>query len=499
MKLCLILICALFFIIPTTAFAANPTISDISPSDNSTITLDNGKVYLKANITDADGDLTYVAFETNATGNWTKILEATFVGNWTTTSPATLSGLEQNKKYYWRIEAKDTQGNWTNSSVFTFTTNWGSEGGTINIIPSQPKAKKSIIFIAGNNDAMGYVLCYETGDVYLLELKKGVGMVTLDIEYGSAVVYIVGYGSKSFTIESPYSGSLQINAPSDIEIDTATDISVTAQGEMINANMEITSPTNRKTTRITGTNPIQVTFNEVGIWTLAANIYDTTTSRTIEITPKPIQITVPDEIKLGEEGTITTNPGVNVTIQKGEISWMYTADDNGQVFFTPEWTGRYKIIATAFGEAGAKYFNVVTETTISIKNENSETVNTIKKGDILFIQIMDSKSQTVTGTSDLVIYGDQSEITTLPIVNGIAIWHVTTDAYSYDFNYDSNDVLYLSANLNIPGNYLIQQPVDIIWYIVGGIIAIVVVVLLFLQWKGYIDLHIFRKEEEPLL
>jgi len=502
MKTRFILISTLFLIITTLTASALPVISNISPNNAATdVVLDAGKVYLRANITDATG-LNYVAFETNKTGNWTKLIGISLLGsNWTTSSPISFTGLKSSTKYYWRIRAQNSSGNWTNSSVFSFTTSVASTGSKdITIVPSQPKAKKSVIFIAGEEDASGYVMCYETGDVYFLEIKKGVGIVDLGIEYGSAIAYIIGYGSKTFTIQSPYSGELQINAPSDAEIDKSVDITVTAQGETVQANLNMVSPTGRKISRITGSTPTEIVFDETGTWTITAKIYNTTETATILISPKPLQIDAPDEIRLNDEGTITTSPGATVTIEKGEVSWTYTADDNGDVFFTPEWTGRYKVTAEASNQQGIAYFNVVTTTTISIKNEKGETVNQIAKGDNLFIQILDSNGQIVAGTNELKIYGDLVELVTLPVVGGSTLWHVTTSAISYDFEFNSNDALYLPATLSLTGSSS-QGGVDALYLYIGAVILIVVVILLLLHWRGIIDLRsiLSKKEEDPLL
>jgi len=500
----LILMC-LFFILSTgIASASLPVISNISPSNDSLVILSGSNVLLKANITDADGDLTYVAFETNKTGSWAKIVEMTFSGNnWSTSSPITFSGLEKNKKYYWRILSHDSEGNWTNSSVLSFTTSGGTEGGEISIVPPQPKAKKNVIFVAGEENAAGYVICYETGNVYLLELYKGVGLVEFGLEYGMAEVYIIGYGSRSFEIQSPYSGELQINSPSDAQIDESVDIMVTAQGEPVQVTLEMTSPTNKKMTRITGNDPIRVEFNEVGEWNMTAKLYQTTATKTIQINPEPIELQISDEMLLGEENIIRTSPSAMVVIEKGEISWSLTADDSGQAFFTPEWTGRYKATATSYGQKGTKYFNVVTDTTISVKNDKNEIVSKIKKDDVLLIQVFDSKGNIIAGSSTVKVLGDGLEIANLQILSGSALWHVTSDASTYVFEYDTDEALYLPASLSVSGSAIFSQPggVDAIYIYIGVAIVIVIIVIYILHIKGFIDLKsIFpSKEEEPLL
>jgi len=486
----------------TTISSAVPIISNVSPVDNATnIPLDNAQVYLKANITDAQG-LKYVAFQTNKTGTWTTIAEVSLSGNWSTTVPIAFSGLQPNTKYWWRIKAESNNNTWTNTSIYSFTTQETSTSQNITIVPSQPRANKNIVFVVNTNDASGYIICYETGDVYMVEIKNGVGLVELGMEYGLAQVNIIGYGTRTFSIASPYSGGvLSINAPSDAEVNKKIDISVTAQGEAIQANVDMVSPTGRKMSRITGTEPIQISFDEVGKWNITAKVYDTTVSRIIQVVSGPLTIAVPDEAKAGEEITIETSKEAVVTIVKGDVSWTYIADDNGEVFFTPLWAGRYEVTAETSDQRKSENFNVKADTTILIKNEEGNPVDKISNGDILFIQLVDTQGQLVVDASEITAYSDSLQIAVLTLYGGTAIWRVTASATDYNFEFSPSDTaLYLPATLSIPGGAN-SGGVDALYYYIGGIAVIVIVIIVILQYTGRIDLRSLlpSKEEDPLL
>lgn len=485
----------------TTTSLAVPIISNVSPVDNATaIILDNTQVYLRANITDAHG-LKYIAFQTNKTGTWTTIAEMSLSGNWSTNLPIALSGLQQNTKYWWRMRAESNNNTWTNTSAYSFTTQKSViTGQNITIVPTTPKANKNVVFVVDANDASGYVMCYGTGDVYMVEIKNGVGIVQLGMEYGLAQVNIIGYGTRTFTIASPYSGGvLAINVPYDAQINQKTDLSVTAQGTPIQANVDMTSPTGTKISRITGTQPIQVTFDVLGKWNITATVYDATVTKTIQIMPEPLTITVPDEAKVGEENIITTSEGAAVTLKKGEVSWTYTADDNGEVFFTPTEAGRYEVTASISNQEGSDYFNVISDTIISVKDDQGNLATTIKNGEILVIQVLD-KQGNVVNANEITVTGDSPNMATITLSNGIGIWHVPFGSTTYNFDFSPSDTaLYTPAQLSISGS---PGGVDALYIYIGVAVVVVILVLLYiLNNKGIINLRSLlpTKEEDPLL
>lgn len=475
-----------------------PSISNIYPADGATnVAFDSSpnRVHLRANITDSAGDLKYILFETNKTGNWTKIADANITGNWTTSTYVPLSNLNTGTWYWWRIKAKDNAGNWTNTTAWKFKTA-GSGGGTngtggvpsgsITIVPSQPKSGKTIIFLISKSNATGYVICTETENVYPVVFNQGLGSVDLGQDYGPAQIFILNYGSKNFTIRHMYEGEVTIDSPYIVDIDTQIQISLMAQGSLIPGTLYFTSPSNQKSSRqATATSPISMSFDEAGNWTMRGEAFGSNATRNIFVNPEPIEIDVSDDNVVGQEVIIeVNNRDATVEIRQDEATWTYQADTSGEVYFTPPFSGRYSITATALNQEGTKTFDVKTNTVISIKNDKGSPIETITEGDLLLIQVQDTEGNNVQSSS-VEIYGDSTLIKTLQLSSGSAIWQVTPQAKTYTFSFQPDSSLLLPAQTEVMG-----VPVDrtLLYVGIAAVVIIVIFIVLLLNRAGYLSI-----------
>jgi hypothetical protein len=490
--------------------AASPLISNPSPVDGATnVALTASKVNLRINVSDADGDLAYISFETNKSGTWAKIADISLSGeNWTTDMPVVFSNLQNGVTYWWRVKARDNVNHWTNSSSFSFKTQGSSGGGTtdngsITIVPTQPKANRNIIFIVTKDVASGYVICQESSNVYPFQVVNKMGVVEIGTEYGEANVFVVGYGTKSFTIASPYSqGDLAIDAPSTEKINTDVQVSITANGEPISATIKFLSPTNKQMTKSsTALKPVTLSFNEAGTWQIIAQVFGTVVTGQIVIEAEQISIDVPGSASIGEEVTITTTPDATLSISANGMTWDIQADEEGNAYFTPTAVGRYKTVATTPQGKGTEYFNVKAQATIIAKNDKGFPVTIASAGDIILLTVTDANGQQISG-NNVNIYGDGILVATLPLYGGSAIWHVDTAAKDYTIDFSPSDALYLPASLALTGSGGAVKWDAYYPYI--AVAAIIIMVILIIVWrKGYLAnlslSGLFAKKEDDLL
>lgn len=514
MKSKYLLLLGLIVALSTIASASNPVVEIVSPTNNATdVELTNGNVNLRVNVTDDDGDLAFIAFQTNKSGTWTDIATVYTSGdNWTSSMPVVFSNLDAGTTYYWRVKAKDDTNNWHNITS-KFTTSGEDEEepdeeATIELIPSEPRAGRKMLFLTNLEDATGYVFCYETDNVYLFEITNGLGIVELNIEeHGEAIVNIPKYTSKTFEIASPYEGDLVIDAPANADMDEGVEVSVFARGERISTSLKMISPTGRETYETTSdTMPVEVSFSEPGNWTLKTDLYNTVATTNIYINPEPLDIDIQNDccLQINQEVVIEINGQADVRITKDEMSWDYDTDGDGYVYFTPPQPGRYKVTANSIGQSGTEYFTVKSNTNIWVKNEKGYQVSDISEGDILFIQITDDLGNSIPGSYVRVYAGDMmsGQSRELPLSGGSAIWKVdmTAETYTFEF-YPTDTEQYMSSTTTVPGS----QSLPMTYIIIAVVIVIIIIFLYVLHRKGYDILSYIpflrRKEdwEEDLL
>jgi hypothetical protein len=501
MRRCLSLLLMLLFIACVNpvhfSSATSPAVLNIYPANGAVnVTFNNNvthAVYLRANITDIDGDLKYIRFETNRTGNWTKIADTNITGNWTTSTYIIFSNLTKGARYWWRIKARDNSSNWTNTTSYGFKIkanatgggNTGTSGAIITIVPSQPKSGGTVVFLINRSNASGYVICNATMNVYPIIFTQCLGSIVLvDADYGPALIYIVNYGTKIFTVKHQYEGVLLIDAPSSADVNTKVDVAVMSQGQYIASTLSFTSPSNHVNTRQTGTvGPISYTFAEAGNWTLQANAYYSNATRKIYINPEPITIQIDSNIKVNRETAINVNsPNAHVMIRKGDATWTYTSDSNGDVLFTPLFSGQYTVTATSSNQEGAKTFNVQSSTDILVTNTKGKA--TITDGDILIIEVQDGEGNSVKSGA-LNIFGDDLPLKNIELSGKTTYWTATPQAKIYKFTYTSDSELLTSSQEEIAG---VPPDMTLIYVAVAVVAIIVFIIVLLLNRTGYLSI-----------
>ncbi len=484
--------------------AAPPAISDINPADG-TENISIEGVQLTFNVTDEDGDLSHIKVESNKTGTWDTLFESGTGGNWS--GYCTMNDLEYGSTYYWRIRARDDAGNWTNTTSLSFITELNEteeddeddeEDADIEIVPSEPQSGKTILFLADTTQS-GYVYCYETENVYPFTMENGMGSISLKNEYGLARVTILGYGSLDFEIQSSFEGNIVIDAPSNIQVDNVIPIRVISNGELISADLHIETPSGKTVERTINNETFDYEVTEVGEYIVTAEAYNTEQNKTIYVEPKPLNIQISDgEIIAGKEMEVRVNDGCTVTFTKEEASWTYESDDAGYVYFTPPWSGRYKLTAESDGQHGSKYFTAIDELTISIKNEEGLPVSKVSKENVYMIQVTNIGGEPVNIDS-VDLYADGMYLKQLNLVAGSTLWKPETDATSYTIEYQPDDNNYLPSSISLSGEGTVsEEGINTVY--LGILIAIILIggAIYYAYTQGWINPEIFSSLKDIL-
>lgn len=489
----------LLFLCPLVS-ATNPDVTNVEPDDE-TINYET-LVNIQADIMDTDNDLkkihVYLFTDDNEIDSWSS---PTLSENTTYYALNHIfEGLTPGLDYTFDISVLDYANNWTNNS-YSFTTDgeYGEDDDDekIKIIPSKPKAGKNVIFLLDETEEeAGYVYCEDSGNVYFVDVKDGMGFVELDMEFGNATVVFPDYGNKNFKFANPYEGEIDISMPSVAELNERMPISVYVAGEQTSVTLTFTSPTGKKMSRVTNTdNPIEMAFDISGNWSVVAEINGATATYDFFINPEPIDIDMPQRIFAGEETEINVNTKANVIITKDETTWTYESDDEGLVYFTPPWAGRYKIEAKTDSQEGTEYFMAQSDTEILLRNEEGSLVNKLSKGDTVLIQVADSQGNLVS-SNDLTVMADGSPLKRIQLLSGSTIWKVPVDASSYTFNFNTEKQTLKSSTLTVEGG---KEPVQsgINPVGIGALIFIIIIFVLYALHKfDYIDLS-FITEYNP--
>lgn len=478
----------------TTVVADEPEINNVEPS-NETIDYET-LVNIQANIIDSDGDLREIFIELSNNGNVIDSLSKVLSENKSYYSINHIfEGLSPGVEYQFDILAEDYYGNSTNSS-YSFVTcgdieDDDDEPDKITIIPDKPKAGKNAIFLLDEvEQEIGYVYCEESGNVYLVEVKDGMGFVELDKEFGNATVVFPDYGNKKFEFRNPYEGEIDINIPMVADLQEDIPVTVYVAGEQTAVPLTFISPNNKKIHRMTDADdPIAISFDISGNWTVLAEIYGTTEENNFYINPEPIEINMPQEILAGEETLIGVNTKADVVITKDETTWSYESDDEGKIYFNPPWPGRYKIEVYSQNQEGSDYFMVQSETQITLRNEDGNILTDLSKDDTILIQVTDSQGNIVT-SSDVTVIADGNPLKRIELSSGSAIWKVPVDASNYRFTFNTEGETLLSSSLSVQGeNKPVQSTVSVNPFAIVFVATLLIIMSLYALHKlEYIDL-----------
>lgn len=360
------------------------------------------------------------------------------------------------------------------------------------LIPSEPTSGANLIFyIVGlDGSAIGYVVC-ENNNVHLIEMYNGLGQVSLDEnDFGDATVKIfvgnVTY-SKTFYIKPFFEGSLVIETPASVLINTEMAIkifigSVPADG----AAVKFTSLTGRTFSRVAGTDgTITTSFDEKGPWEIEAEIYGVTTSTTVKVMLPPLDIVFSENIEVDEEMKIAVGKPADITIKKEEITWTYRTDANGDLFFTPPWPGKYTVDVRTEDQEGTKTFITISETRIDVYDyEMSVPVSRIKKDMFVEIVVVDLSGVPISEISEILVYCDNSLWNTFSLSDGSVVWLVDHEATTYRFEVEEKEG-YKSSTTTVYG--FVERsliPKDIIFYIILIIIILIVLIVFFRFYRS---------------
>lgn len=356
------------------------------------------------------------------------------------------------------------------------------DSGDIVLIPGEPIAGKNLIFYLPsiNVSANGYVIC-ENNNVHLVEIQNGLGQVTLDGgDYGEAVVKIFagnGTYTKTFEVKPFLEGTLVIETPSSVLINTETTIKIVlganpAEGAVAT----FRSLSGRSFNRVVDENgKISFSFDEDGPWEIQAEFYGVTTSATIKVMLPPIDIVLPEGIEVNEEMLISIGSLADITITKDEITWEYRTDANGDLYFTPPWPGKYSIYVKTDKQEGSKTFITNSETRIDVYDyEKLVPISRIKMGQLVKIVLVDLFGVPVSDVDEVLVYCDNVLWDYLPLSDGFVIWKVNREATVYRFEFEAVEG-YKSSETTV--YRLIEEGsfpfLDIVFYVVLVIIIFV--------------------------
>lgn len=371
----------------------------------------------------------------------------------------------------------------------------------ITIAPASPQAGKNMIVLYEDSNSTGYILCQETNNVYLFQLHEGLALISLQEEdYGNATVYIKGH-TTHFVIQSKYKGNIYMDYIPTLQSGATQNLQVFYGGEPIHAIVTIKTPSGKtysKSTDMDGKTSFQV--GETGEWILTANVYDGSITASFNVTPKPLQLTVPETGVINQQITIQTQQGATVIIQKDEMTWQYTADSEGKISFIPPFPGKYSVIARTDTQQNKATFSVKTKTNILLKNENNEIITKIQINKPVLIQITDDTNKPLTATGDIEIQADGFPIKTFTLTGGSILWTPQQQATMYTLKYNPSDTFTLYSETSIPVAYT-PPAEDYTWIYIAilSIIAVIIIVYILIKKQKLPSLPkiSFKKQKLP--
>jgi hypothetical protein len=312
-----------------------------------------------------------------------------------------------------------------------------STSDDIILIPSTPKAESNLIFIIPEQvDATGYMICYETNNAYVVDIKDGIGCVELGADYGETFVSISTNGhtyTQYFTIDAIFEDELFITIPPDIQVDDTVVFSVSALGLPILAEVTFTmgDETFKKLADESGS--VSAVFKKSGNWTINATIFNVEKKEFFNVSPKPLTVSVPP--------------------------------------------GRYTIHATSTDREGTKQFTATMQTAIIIMDADGIEAEKIQAHKPYSLRVVDIDGKSVN--SLIKVYGDNVLLKDID-ADGSVLWkpdhqctYYSFETEPYDLGYDTSSIgLYA---VEITGNSIDTMQVIIV-IIVVAFVAICVVI-----------------------
>jgi len=246
---------------------------------------------------------------------------------------------------------------------------------SVDMIPAQPKAGGTIVFMLEPYDVRGagFVYVVRTNRIYNFTIINGLAFVTLSQhDFGDAVAVFQGsdfQARKVFTIEGS-EGMLTINTPKNVNVGEKITVHVEYAGNPLKCNVNITEPSGNSYEKKTDDyGNISLVIDTAGEWKFKVSYKGMDAEATLQAggggQAGNLMIAAPSDIHVGDKKTITVVSGVSpasnadVMIQypDGSVK-MYQADANGQVTVNFTMAGSYHITASYGGNIASKNVNV---------------------------------------------------------------------------------------------------------------------------------------------
>ena len=359
--------------------------------------------------------------------------------------------------------------NFTGNTTTTIDVNISIEENTstsddIILIPSTPRVESNLIFIIPERvDATGYVICYETNNAYIVAITDGIGSVELGPDYGEAFVSIFTDEhtyTQVFTIDAIFEDELFIDIPIDIQVDDTAVFFISASGLPMSAEVTFSMGNDTFKKLVNESGFVSVVFKKAGNWTINATVFNVGKEEFFKVNPKPLTISVKDNILVGKEIEITISKKSTVTVSMGDVSWAYLTDNNGKFFFTALWPGRYTVHATANDYEGVKQFTATMQTAVIILDADGIEAEEIQAHKPYSLRVVDTDGKSVD--SLIKIYGDDILIEEID-ADGSVLWKPDSQYVYYTFETQPHALGYEAASvvLYVKSNEIIVNSIDL--------------------------------------
>ena len=338
-----------------------------------------------------------------------------------------------------------------------------STSDDIILIPSTPRVESNLIFIIPERvDATGYVICYETNNAYVVAITDGIGSVELGPDYGEAFVSIFTDEhtyTQVFTIDAIFEDELFIDIPIDIQVDDTAVFFISASGLPMSAEVTFSMGNDTFKKLVNESGFASVVFKKAGNWTINATVFNVGKEEFFKVNPKPLTISVKDNVLVGREIEITISKKSTVTISMGDVSWVYLTDSNGKFFFTPLWPGRYTVHATANDYEGMKQFTATMQTAVIILDADGIEAEEIQTHKPYSLRVVDTDGKSVD--SLIKIYGDDILIEEID-ADGAVIWKPDSQYVYYTFETQPHALGYEATSVVLyVNNEVIVNSIDL--------------------------------------
>lgn len=423
-----------------TSMGASPSYTDVSPANgaiNVTIVGAYHYVALSINISDSDGDLKYFMIETNATDgvNWTQLSSFEFPNPVAYQLVTTkIFNCTNETKYWWRVSSRDNESNWTNQTYSFITQMNGSQqqggggetpSGNISIFPPTPTSGKMFAIIIDQPiNTNGYIWIQE--NMYPVEITNGFGTVQTSEEiYGEAHLWLYKNMQKVFTIQIGLKGSLTLDVPDTVAVDTATDIHVKVGGKQVaTANVNFTDPTGKMTTISASSGVMSFVFDKVGTWLVRCELIGQNDVQEVVVTYKEMSVsTNSNQYVVGDDVKINADDGAMVDITEEGVIKIQSIATNGLLMFTPREPGSYRATGTLGNKRGSASFDVVQQVKIKVFDmDTNAQVVTAKAEKRYLVKVVDSRDVPLYDFEQVFTTETNPESSTVPLSGGIGFW-----------------------------------------------------------------------------